>query len=77
MTIQLFLYLIAAETLKTSKSVGDLMTEIQKETEAMMLATDKDNVKRHSNEAAIKKSRAFSQTPPPSKTTSTGNDTKG
>ena len=53
------------------------MTEIQKETEAMMLATDKDNVKRHSNEAAIKKSRAFSQTPPPSKATSTGNDTKG
>ena len=52
------------------------MTEIQKETEAMMLATDKDNVKRKSNEATVKKSRAFSQTPPPSKSTSTGNDAK-
>ena len=56
------MFQILAETLKSSKSVGDLMIEIQKETEALMV---EDEAKRSTREASIKKSRAFSQTPPP------------
>ena len=67
--------LISVETLKTSKSVGDLMTEIQKETETMMLETDKDK-KRNTKESSLKKSRAFSQTPPPSKSNCKENESK-
>ena len=67
--------LISVETLKTSKSVGDLMTEIQKETETMMLETDKDK-KRNTKESSLKKSRAFSQTPPPSKINCKENESK-
>ena len=67
--------LISVETLKTSKSVGDLMTEIQKETETMMLETDKDK-KRNTKESSLKKPRAFSQTPPPSKSKCKENESK-
>ena len=66
-------HLTVAETLKTSKSVGDLMSEIQKETETMMLETKRNNAKQNTKESVIKKSRAFSQTPPPSKSVCTEN----
>ena len=71
-TVLLFIiylyFLKLGETLKSSKSVGDLMIEIQKETEKMTLDTE-DNTPggRNSKATVIRKSRAYSQTPPPSK----------
>ena len=56
------------ETLKSSKSVGDLMIEIQKETEKMTLDTEHNTPGGQNSKATvIRKSRAYSQTPPPSK----------
>ena len=75
MFITIFFNSIPAETLKTSKSVGDLMTEIQKETETLMLETNTDD-KRNLKEASLKKSRAFSQTPPPSKSNCKQNESE-
>ena len=64
----IYLYLLKlGETLKSSKSVGDLMTEIQKETENMTLDREDNTPGRNSKASVIRKSRAYSQTPPPSK----------
>ena len=64
----IYLYLFKlGETLKSSKSVGDLMIEIQKETENMTLDREDNTQGRNSKATVIRKSRAYSQTPPPSK----------
>ena len=43
------------------------MSEIQKETDAMMLASGETSIIKSTNQTTIRKSRPYSQTPPPSK----------
>ena len=64
----ILIFLKLGDTLKSSKSVGDLMIEIQKETEKMTLDTEHNTPGGQNSKATvIRKSRAYSQTPPPSK----------
>lgn len=60
--------------MKSSKSVGDLMSEIQKETDAMMLVAGARGVGHNAKEEGVHKSRKYSQTPPPSKAQATITD---
>ena len=54
------------ETLKSSKSVGDLMSEIQKETDALILDTTPSGMSsRFVKQCTSSKPRQYSQTPPP------------
>ena len=43
------------------------MTEIQKETDERILTSDRNSLEQKEKERVLKKSRAYSQTPPPSK----------
>ena len=74
--IKMVYHSVAGETLKSSKSVGDLMTEIQKETDERMVASDRSSLEMKAKENVLKKSRAYSQTPPPSKNQPAQNDGK-
>ena len=60
--------------MKSSKSVGDLMSEIQKETDAMMLVAGARGVGHNAKEDGVRKSRQYSQTPPPLKDQTTRTD---
>ena len=52
------------------------MTEIQKETDERMATSDRNSLEAKAKEDVLKKSRAYSQTPPPSKNQNAQNDGK-